>query len=436
MRVGADFIAPGEQLDAVHDRQIGARCDIEWTIPSYGTVADWIWTGLIYYYVTTIVVMLGVFFGRECVEFCDKHPLARHGSLTNSLCAWDGVWYIDIVTNGYSYHRDRMSTVAFFPAYPLLASVIARVSGLGPEVSLLVVSHFSLLCAFVTAAAYLHYRLPGESNAPGYVLLMMGLLPSTLYFRMAYTESLFLLLVVLMLYGMQRKWPVWGIAIIVGAATGTRSVGVMLGVPLLIYLWSNSKSILGALRTGLVVAPLACWGLGGYIYYQWSAFGEPLAFAKTQAHWSKPGIGPANLTEKIFGLLTLQPIWQVYDATCSCYWALVPPQNVVLFNLAFMNPIALLASFVILGYGARSRMLSTLEWTLGVSLLILPYLMHADRTCMMGEVRYTSVVFPIYMVLGQWLARMPPPVTAVIASCSGFLLAVYSALFVQWYWFY
>lgn len=393
-------------------------------------------SGLSYYYVTTVVAMLGVLLGSQCVELCGKHPLAREGDFATCLSAWDGIWYTEIVSDGYTYDVDKLSTIAFFPAYPVLASAVSRVFGFSAVVSLLVVSHFSLLCCFVMAAAYLDARLPDQPHAHGYVLLAMGLLPWTFYFRMAYTESLFLLLTIVMLYGIQRQWPIWAIAIIVGAATGTRSVGIGLGAPLLLHIWTNAKSVTGAIRTMLLVAPLACWGLAEFMCFQWAQFGDPLAFVQTQVHWSRPGFDQKNAMQEVFRLLTLQPVWDVYDTSCDCYWGAVPPKNNPIFSMAFLNPIVFLASFATIIYGARYRLLSRSEWALGACLLILPYVMQSDRLCMMSQARFTSVIFPVYLVLGQLLARMPPPLAAAIVSCSGFLLAAYSALFVQWYWFY
>jgi hypothetical protein len=45
-------------------------------------------------------------------------------------------------------------------------------------------------------------------------------------------------------------------------------------------------------------------------------------------------------------------------------------------------------------------------------------------------------VFPVYLVLGQLLQRCPAPLAAALLAISAVFLAVYSALFVSWYWFY
>ena len=78
------------------------------------------------------------------------------------------------------------------------------------------------------------------TGLPMFVLLALGLFPPTLFMRMAYSESLFLFLTVLAMYGMERNWRLWGIAAVVGLATATRFTGVALLLPLAMHVWPGS----------------------------------------------------------------------------------------------------------------------------------------------------------------------------------------------------
>src|SRR4051794_1894803 len=40
---------------------------------------------------------------------------------------WDGAWYSSIAEHGYTYRPNEMSSVAFFPAYPLAMRVVRSV---------------------------------------------------------------------------------------------------------------------------------------------------------------------------------------------------------------------------------------------------------------------------------------------------------------------
>jgi hypothetical protein len=67
---------------------------------------------------------------------------------------------------------------------------------------------------------------------------------------------------------------------------------------------------------------------------------------------------------------------------------------------------------------------------------LIPYVLQADRACMAAEARYASSVFPAYLVVGQILTRLPGPLASALLALSAVTLAVYSAMFVSWYWFY
>ena len=74
------------------------------------------------YYVTSLPVLLGVWFG---VGF-----LNRGGPGLDAVTAcvrFDAIHYIDIIRNGYSYDPDRRSLVAQFPAFPLIARWVCQI---------------------------------------------------------------------------------------------------------------------------------------------------------------------------------------------------------------------------------------------------------------------------------------------------------------------
>src|SRR5207253_861425 len=133
----------------------------------------------------------------------------------------------------------------------------------------------------------------------------------TFFFRMAYSEGLFLLGCLAALTALQRRWPWWVCAVLIGLTTATRPTGVALLLPMTWQLWRDSPTWRRfALRLG-VYGPLACWGLAAYMGYQWQAFDEPLAFAKTQEHWRIRKAVP--LSERLVVLATLEPLGSVVN---------------------------------------------------------------------------------------------------------------------------
>ncbi len=172
---------------------------------------------------------------------------------------FDAPHYMHLVEQGYRYSPERASEVAFFPGYPMTARIVKRVTGASSALAMLAVTHVCLIGAFVLLAGYLGVRSQ-EPGARGqrvekYALWAFALLPTTFFMRMPYTESMFVLVTLLALYGMERCWPLSWIAAIVGLATAVRSVGVALLLPLAWYAWRDSgrqTAKQGALTLGFV----------------------------------------------------------------------------------------------------------------------------------------------------------------------------------------
>ena len=353
-------------------------------------------TALTFCYCTGLLVLLAAMFAVDFVALCREHP----GSQTRldwwaALAAWDGEWYVRIASAGYSYDPERMSSVAFFPLYPKTASLLVHGFGLRPEWALLIVSHGALVATFGLLAAYVQRRYgDGLEDLPLWTLLAFGLFPTTFWFRMTYSESTFLLLAVAALYGMQRQWRTGWIAVVIGLVTASRTVGVALVPVFWLYLWQQSATRRQALLRATVWTPVCVAGLAVYIAYQGWAFGDPLAFVRTQVHWNeRPSM---TLTEQIVGGLTLEPIRAVYDSSSSCYWASVPPRGNLLFNMKAANPVYFLATVGLVLLGWRKRWLDARELLLAAGLLAIPYFLQGTRTGMSSQARYAAVVFPVF----------------------------------------
>ena len=141
------------------------------------TARDWfgcLSTGFLYYYLTSMIVGIAVVFGHDLLPR-SGHPLAKQDDALHAFANWDGEWYLRIVTSGYAYDASKPSTVAFFPAYPLLSWGLATATGVDPVVSLLLVAHACLIAAFALTLAYVRVRFPDARQELGqYVLLSLA----------------------------------------------------------------------------------------------------------------------------------------------------------------------------------------------------------------------------------------------------------------------
>lgn len=393
---------------------------------------------LVIYWLSTNVALIGAFAAPYFMPFGGEHLAARQSP---DLFAWDGVWYRQIAAEGYSYRPDRQSNVAFFPVYPLASSLVSGVTRLPVEISLLLVSHGSLILALFMLFRYLRLRFPeGPPRVWYFSLASAAFFPTTFFFRVAYSESTFLLLAVLTLYGVAKRWnPIW-VALIVGLATAARPLGVVLLLPFVAYLWrfkvqgrhgrldaANLKFKVECI--GLVA--LACWGILLYTAFLWSEFGEPLAWIKSQQMWgNRPDVG---IIEKGIALATLEPLWSSYLPSATCYWNQPGQPEYAIFSMRFWNPIYLVAAAVLLGTGIWRRWLDPNEAMVGIGLLLVPYLTRGYEMCMESQGRFVAVAFPMYLVLGHLLARLPAPVAAALVAVSALLMAIHTGMFAAGY---
>jgi hypothetical protein len=258
------------------------------------------------------------------------------------------------------------------------------------------------------------------------VLLALALFPPTLFMRMAYSESTFLLLTVLAMFGMERNWRVWHIAAIVGLATATRLTGIALLPPLALYAWNRSGSARRTAAALAVAVPLALSGLAAFVLYQQWAFGEPWAFVKTQDFWRHRV--PEDPGDKILGLASWEPLWLAYVPGSPGYARLLDDPAPAVLSLQFANPVFFSVAAVLVVAGAWKGWLSRPEVLLAAGLILIPYTAKGFEMCMASQGRFVAGTFPIYIVMGNLLSRLPRPFATAILTLFGGYLAVYSAM--------
>lgn len=388
--------------------------------------------GLFFYYSTSLLVILGVLAGHDFMK--PGVHAEEKGVLLSAFANWDGRWYRQILEEGYSYDPSTSSTVAFFPAFPFIARGLTELTGCSANLALLLVAHVCLIACFVLMAAYTSARFRlADPQLASWITLALGLWPTTFFFRMAYSESSFLLVSLLAFHGMERNWSPMVLALVVGLATAVRPVGVALIPPLALHFWNRSAGRMHVLRFATLL-PLTLWGLLAYMVYQWLAFGEPLAFALTQENWrNRPAV---SFIEKAGSLLALEPIWSVFDPSSPCYWHKIGQEGNPFFSLHLANPLYFLITVTLVSLGAWKRWLSAKEVVFAAGLLFIPYVTRSHEMCMGGMGRFAAVVFPQYLVMGQIFTRISAPIAAALLAICGFFLGCYSALFAAGYRFF
>jgi Mannosyltransferase (PIG-V) len=349
------------------------------------------------------------------------HALAD--PLLAPLARWDSVWYLRIADSGYGADPAR---AAFFPLYPLLVRGVGTLFG-GSEGALLVAAYLISLAAFLGALVLLH-RLVVLELGPRYAraaLLLLAVFPAAVYFGAPYSESLFLLLAVGAFYAARTGRWAWAGAC-AGLASGTRSAGLLLLIPLLLIWWSSRPR---RLREGawLLLAPA---GLVAYAAWLGLVEGDALRFLDVQDAWARELSVPLagawdGLVAAVDGVRQLgsgsrTPVYFEQAAGDPFRIAAI---NVMLF--------ATLAFAVVAFAGVWRRLPRAYGAWVGAS-LVLPLSFPVTPQPLMSLPRFAAVLFPIFM----WLAVVCEErrVTDVVAAASAVGLGLFTAQYASWHW--
>ncbi len=147
--------------------------------------------------------------------------------LVNPWFQWDTVSYLEIAIFGYS----RDPSVAFMPLYPLFVRWVAPVFGENYLLAALVVSTLSCFISLVLMYELFVSLYPQQIAGQSVVLFMA--FPTAFFLLAAYTESLFLMLVLgFWILALKKHW-LWA-AVLAGLATLARLQGAILS---LVMLW-------------------------------------------------------------------------------------------------------------------------------------------------------------------------------------------------------
>jgi Gpi18-like mannosyltransferase len=196
----------------------------------------------------------------------------------------DAWFYRQIAATGYeppTADAKPKNTWAFFPGYPLLLKALGGTSDRSFWNLAVLVSNLALLGAlFAVAAAG---RAMGASDdAAERAVWYVALFPTSYFFSLPMTESLFLLLsAAAFLAAARQRWPLAGIAGALAAAT--RVIGICL-LPALLLLPLQRRQRLSMQQLWLLAIPL---GLFAFIAYLYVHTGDPLAFVHAQTLWGR-----------------------------------------------------------------------------------------------------------------------------------------------------
>jgi hypothetical protein len=339
------------------------------------------------------------------------------------LARWDSVWYLRIADSGY---EDSAARTAFFPLYPLLVRGVGTLFGGSPG-ALLAAAFLVSLAAFLAALVLLHrlteLELGRRLARPA--LLLLAVFPAAVYFGVPYSESLFLLLAVGTFYAARTGRWAWA-GVCAGLASGTRSAGLLLVLPLALIWWQSRPR---RVRDGAWVL-LAPAGLVAYVAWLGLVEGDALRFLDVQEAWSR------ELTVPLAGA------WDGFAAAVDGVRQLASgSRSPVYFDAAAGDPFRIAAINVMLfatlvfAVVACVGVFRRLPRAYGVwvaASLVLPLTFPVTPQPLMSLPRFVAVLFPVFM----WLAVVCEErrVTDLAVGASAVGLGLFTAQYASWHW--
>jgi Gpi18-like mannosyltransferase len=291
--------------------------------------------------------------------------LKSAAAISNALLAGDAVHYRDIAQHGYLKPMSR----GWFPLFPLVWRFFAAITGEYPFTGCVLSNAFFLIGLMLL---YKTIGLLGYSECvASRTVLYLTIFPTSHFFSLPLTESLFLVLTVGAFY--KALTSHWMIAGILGAlASATRLAGLLLLPSLLLLLYlQRSASIRKRDLVSLLLIPCGTLAFFSYLYL---TTGDFFAYGTTQMSFS--------VHPQAFFLLPL--IRYALHPTMFHEWAFFPLQFVM----------------TVLGFGCCWMLAKHRQWVLALYLfgsIVLPL-----SAGLFGYMtRFLMVSFPLAIVLGE-----------------------------------
>ena len=207
----------------------------------------------------------------------------RGASFLSPLFNWDGGWYFRITASGY--HQLPGTPEQPYPFFPLLPAATAAAHTLLPFLELhvagMVVALGSVCAAMLVVDAAIDAWPEWQRLAMVALLLVV---PGGFQYATFMSETLFVLAVALVVYGLLREKQEWVAGAGVALATLGRPNGVVLFVPLVLVLAQRQQM---RSRAALMAVGIALSGLAAVFALYLVVSGDPLRYMSAhQEGWN------------------------------------------------------------------------------------------------------------------------------------------------------
>lgn len=350
--------------------------------------APWFWSVVLFPFILTrLAWLLAAAFAQGAFQPNPTYLkyFQQGGQLTrvwllDIFAHWDARFFLSIIKDGYSTTTDfanEYSNTAFLPLYPYLVKSVGWLGVDLPDAAYLVIGILLSNLCFL-AAMFLLYRLATrhfglDETSAGRGLALLFVYPASFFFSCFYTESLFLLLVVAgFCAAFERRW--WLVGIISALLALTRVQG-LLAVAALGWIYMEARGWrLRDIRADALWFGLAPAALLAHLYYLYTLTGRYLAPWEAQVAWERNKYGLLNglwlqISAPSLDVYKIDGLLMLFFLGCGIYMLWKLPSK---------------------SYGIYTILMCVMPVLTGM---------------LISGTRYIVVVFPVFLLLGQKLAR-------------------------------
>lgn len=202
-------------------------------------------------------------------------PLQGEPTWATRFATWDAAHYLYLAE--YGYQKDDMAC-AFYPLWPAIIKAFSIFTRGNIFISGIVLANILSLAALMLFHHFV--KMQHDSSTANLATLLLLAFPGAIFFSFIYTESLFLLLIVLF-FIWTFEGNVWGTAVTGFLLALTKGIGVFCIVPLLWYSFLHRRP----LRQVLVPYYSLILGYVSYFLIIYAFTGDALEGFKAQRYY-------------------------------------------------------------------------------------------------------------------------------------------------------
>ena len=226
----------------------------------------------------------------------------------DTFARYDAGWYHGIASQGYIYGEGGRNNLAFFPVYPMLMRAGGLLLG-GRQEDYYFAGIVVSWLAFAAAMTVLYRLALLDLTRPAAIRAVMyaAVFPFAYFFGLVYSESLFLLALLVAAYGLRTQS--WLAGAVGGAVmTATRVTGVMAVPGLALVGWQVAAGDRGRLVAATLTVTAGLVGIGSYSLYNYLVSGTPIAWYHAITFWGyEPGGNPFGGVVGLLQALVTRP---------------------------------------------------------------------------------------------------------------------------------